>query len=245
MLGDDARQRRAHGRGRARRLHGRDRPGRLPRRQGRALPRGARGRRPARARVRARRAHAAGPHRRGVRRRTPREFGADVLDAVDIDEVVARRITAGGTGHERRAAQLRDPRRARADDAGSRTSPSSALRSSCATPESCDPQPTPDRALRAPIAAFFDASPDVGRARSSRRVLVSTAGRRRDRRAHRRDRGVSGQRRRRIARGDPRHHASATPSCTARPVRRTSTSPTATTTCSTSSASPRASPAPS
>ena len=53
---------------RARRLHGRDRPRRLPGGQGRALPRGARGRRPARARVRARGPHAAGPDRRGVRR---------------------------------------------------------------------------------------------------------------------------------------------------------------------------------
>jgi len=29
-----------------------------------------------------------------------KEFGADVLDAVDIDKVVARRVTAGGTGHD-------------------------------------------------------------------------------------------------------------------------------------------------
>ena len=34
------------------------------------------------------------------------EFGDDVLEAVDIDEVVARRVTPGGTGHERRARQL-------------------------------------------------------------------------------------------------------------------------------------------
>jgi argininosuccinate lyase len=34
------------------------------------------------------------------------EFGADVLKAVDIDEVVARRISDGGTGHEAVQAQL-------------------------------------------------------------------------------------------------------------------------------------------
>jgi argininosuccinate lyase len=34
------------------------------------------------------------------------EFGSDVLDAVDIDKVVARRITAGGTGHTAVAAQF-------------------------------------------------------------------------------------------------------------------------------------------
>jgi argininosuccinate lyase len=34
------------------------------------------------------------------------KFGADVLDAVDIDEVVARRISTGGTGHEAVKAQL-------------------------------------------------------------------------------------------------------------------------------------------
>jgi len=33
-------------------------------------------------------------------------FGADVLDAVDIDQVVARRTSAGGTGHEAVRAQL-------------------------------------------------------------------------------------------------------------------------------------------
>jgi len=34
------------------------------------------------------------------------EFGADVLDAVDIDQVVARRRTSGGTGHDAVRAQL-------------------------------------------------------------------------------------------------------------------------------------------
>ena len=34
------------------------------------------------------------------------EFGADVLDAVDIDKVVARRQTSGGTGHDAVRAQL-------------------------------------------------------------------------------------------------------------------------------------------
>jgi argininosuccinate lyase len=34
------------------------------------------------------------------------EFGADVLDAVDIDKVVARRTTSGGTGHEAVRAQI-------------------------------------------------------------------------------------------------------------------------------------------
>jgi argininosuccinate lyase len=28
------------------------------------------------------------------------EFGPDVLDAVDIDKIVAKRLTAGGTGHQ-------------------------------------------------------------------------------------------------------------------------------------------------
>lgn len=35
-----------------------------------------------------------------------RRFGADVLDAVDIDRVVARRVSHGGTGHEAVATQL-------------------------------------------------------------------------------------------------------------------------------------------
>jgi argininosuccinate lyase len=34
------------------------------------------------------------------------EFGPDVLDAVDIDKLVARRLTSGGTGHEAVAVQL-------------------------------------------------------------------------------------------------------------------------------------------
>lgn len=34
------------------------------------------------------------------------EFGPDVLEAVDIDKVVARRTSAGGTGHEAVEAQL-------------------------------------------------------------------------------------------------------------------------------------------
>ena len=47
------------------------------------------------------------------------QFGADVLDAVDIEQVVARRITAGGTGHDAVSAQLvAGPRRARAPTAG-------------------------------------------------------------------------------------------------------------------------------
>jgi argininosuccinate lyase len=33
-------------------------------------------------------------------------FGVDVLDAVDIDAVVARRVSAGGTGHEAVREQL-------------------------------------------------------------------------------------------------------------------------------------------
>ena len=33
-------------------------------------------------------------------------FGADATDAVDIDEVVRRRTTEGGTGHEAVKAQL-------------------------------------------------------------------------------------------------------------------------------------------
>jgi argininosuccinate lyase len=43
-------------------------------------------------------------------------FGADVLDAVDIDRVVARRTTAGGTGHEAVAEQLAATRDALAAD---------------------------------------------------------------------------------------------------------------------------------
>jgi argininosuccinate lyase len=35
-----------------------------------------------------------------------KEFGPDVLDAVDIDKVVARRTTSGGTGHESVRAQI-------------------------------------------------------------------------------------------------------------------------------------------
>jgi argininosuccinate lyase len=34
------------------------------------------------------------------------DFGSDVLDAVDIDKLVARRLTVGGTGHEAVRAQL-------------------------------------------------------------------------------------------------------------------------------------------
>jgi argininosuccinate lyase len=40
------------------------------------------------------------------------QFGPDVLDAVDIDKVVSRRTTAGGTGHDAVRNQLR-----RAEDA--------------------------------------------------------------------------------------------------------------------------------
>jgi argininosuccinate lyase len=45
------------------------------------------------------------------------EFGTDVTDAVDIDRLVARRTTAGGTGHEAVAAQLASAKDALAADA--------------------------------------------------------------------------------------------------------------------------------
>jgi len=43
-------------------------------------------------------------------------FGADVLDAVDIDRVVARRVSAGGTGHDAVRVQLQQQRDALAAD---------------------------------------------------------------------------------------------------------------------------------
>ncbi|HEY5540097.1 MAG TPA: argininosuccinate lyase [Coriobacteriia bacterium] len=45
------------------------------------------------------------------------EFGADVVDAVDIDRLVARRTTVGGTGHEAVRAQLASANDALAADA--------------------------------------------------------------------------------------------------------------------------------
>lgn len=45
-------------------------------------------------------------------------FGADALDAVDIDKVVARRTTAGGTGHDAVKAQLEQAKVQQAIDAG-------------------------------------------------------------------------------------------------------------------------------
>jgi argininosuccinate lyase len=45
------------------------------------------------------------------------EFGADVLDAVDIDKLVAKRTTAGGTGHDAVRAQLSSAKDALAADA--------------------------------------------------------------------------------------------------------------------------------
>ncbi len=69
----------------------------------------------ARARLRARRPHAAGAHARRTPRGLP-AFADDALGTVDIDAVVARRDTAGGTAPSRVTAQLAEAREALARD---------------------------------------------------------------------------------------------------------------------------------
>ena len=56
--------------------------------------------------MREERSHAAAAHTASDLTAASPAFGPDALGAVDIDEVVRRRTSQGGTGHERVAEQL-------------------------------------------------------------------------------------------------------------------------------------------